>query len=72
MNGVNFYTTGIARFAVHFPNGHVNCRHCHFCRHREGFDIFICRLTDEYIEKSDLNKRHRLCPIEFEEGENDG
>lgn len=65
--GVNWYTEGIARFAVYFPEGNTDCRHCPFCRYNEAFHTYRCLLTEEYIEKYDLDKRNRLCPIEFEE-----
>lgn len=71
-NRVDFYTEGIARFPVYFPNGKTSCRYCRFCWYKEAFGLYVCRLTDEYIEKADLNTRNRLCPIEFYGGENNG
>lgn len=64
-NAVTWYTEGIARFPVYFPEGEANCRHCEFCTYAEHFGTYRCRLTQEYLEKSQLSARGRLCPIEF-------
>lgn len=69
IDGVRWYTEGIARFAVYFPEGKTNCRNCRFCHAREAFGNFYCRLADVYIQKVELDERHKMCPIEFiEEG----
>lgn len=67
--GVKWYTEGIARFAVYFPEGEACCNTCPFCRSREGFDNYRCALTDVFIHRADLKQRHPVCPIEFPETE---
>jgi hypothetical protein len=66
-NYVDFYTHGVVRMNVHFPHGKADCRHCRFCRYREPFNLYQCSLTDEYIEKAELEERNQFCPIEIEE-----
>ena len=63
----DWYTCGEARFPVYFPEGMADCRHCPFCRYLEDFRVYRCRLTDDYIERQDLDGRHRRCPIVFDE-----
>ena len=41
---------------VCFPHGKADCRHCPFIRHREAFGLYQCALTDELIEKYELDK----------------
>ena len=64
---VEFYTKGTVKMPIYFPHGKADCRHCHFCRHREAFDIFQCALTEEYIEKYELDERGINCPVELAE-----
>ena len=65
-NGVKWYTEGIARFAVYFPEGECNCRNCPHCYFREGFGNYRCALLEGvYIQKHELDDRHPICPIEF-------
>lgn len=67
--GIRWYTEGIARFAVYFPEGECVCRVCPYCYSRPEFGNFKCGLMDVYIAKVDLNTRHPICPIEFQETE---
>lgn len=64
---VDFYTEGIVRMRMHFPHGKADCRHCPFIRHREAFGLFQCALTDELIEKYELDQRGNECPIEIQD-----
>ena len=64
-NSVDFYTTGVIRMNIHFPNGMADCRHCRFCRFREAFNTYQCSLTDDFMEKYDLDMRHPNCPVEL-------
>ena len=67
VNGVDFYAEGTAKITVFFPHGRADCRHCRFIRHREALGIYQCVLTDELIEKYELDKRGLECPVEFAE-----
>ena len=67
--GADFYAQGTAIFKVYFPEGKVDCRHCTFCRYSEPFNLYRCNLTDAFIEKQDLNRRHINCPIQFDKPE---
>ena len=64
---VEFYAEGLVKMRIVFPHGKVDCRHCRFCRHREAFGVFQCVLTDDYIEKYDLDTRSIHCPVELAE-----
>lgn len=64
---VDFYSHGVIRMNMCFPNGKVDCRHCRFCRFREPYALFQCILTDEFIEKYDLDTRHPHCPVEIQD-----
>lgn len=66
-SSVSFYARGTAVFDVFFPGGKTDCRHCHYCRYAEAFSLYKCGLTNDYIEKNELNQRHVNCPIRFEE-----
>ena len=50
-NKVEYYTHGIAKIDVYFPEKEVNCRHCVFCKFNANFQTFSCVLTDDYISK---------------------
>ncbi len=67
--GVSWYTTGVAHVPVTFPEGMADCRHCWACYYSDAFDVYRCTSLgrEAYIEKSELNQRHRLCPVEFPE-----
>lgn len=67
LNGITEYTEGKAVFPVFFPKGKEDCRHCGFCYYVEAFAVYKCRLTDSYIEKVDINRRHSGCPIILQE-----
>lgn len=62
-DAVEFYAHCKIKMNVYFPNGKIDCRHCSFCRHREAFGLFQCSLTDEYIEKVQLDERGNHCPV---------
>ncbi len=63
VSGVEFYTEGEIRMTVYFPDGQADCRHCRFCRYSEAFGVYRCNLTEAYIERAELNRRHDMCPI---------
>lgn len=64
---VDFYTEGIVKMRMHFPHGKVDCRHCPFHKFLESFNIYQCRLTEEFFEKSELDQRQAFCPIEVQD-----
>lgn len=66
-NAVDFYTEGMVKMRICFPNGKADCRHCPFIRHREAFGLYQCALTDELIEKYELDKRGAHCPVELQD-----
>lgn len=41
-------------------------RCCRFCRLDKGFGTYACALTEEYLEKPDLDGRGRQCPVVLE------
>ena len=64
-DGVTYYTRGRAEFNVFFPEDKVVCKWCRFCRHDNGEERHVCRLTNEILYE--VNKtRGRECPIYFE------
>lgn len=66
-NYVEFYTEGMVKMRICFPHGKADCRHCRFLRYREPIGLFQCALTDELIEKTNIDERHEFCPIELQE-----
>lgn len=66
-NAVEFYAVGRINMRICFPHGKVDCRHCRFCRHKEAYGLFQCALTDDYIEKYQLDERHENCPVELDD-----
>jgi hypothetical protein len=66
-NGIDGYTKGVAIFNVFFPENYCDCRHCTFAGTNPLLETRYCKLTDEYIEKNDLSKRGKHCPVRFEE-----
>ena len=60
--GVDWYAETAICFTEYFPEGRVCCRVCRFCRHNQSFGTYSCLLTEEYLEKSDLDSRGRQCP----------
>ena len=62
-SGVDFYVEGICHFSVYFPEGKADCRHCDFCKYNKDFQTYKCILTEEYIDRIDLNKRGIRCPV---------
>ena len=66
-DAVEFYAEGNIHMRVCFPHGKVDCRHCRFIRHREAFGLYQCVLTEELIEKYELDGRHIFCPVVLDE-----
>lgn len=66
-NSVEYYAEGLVKMRVCFPHGRTDCRHCRFIRHREPLGLYQCVLTDELIEKYELDKRGAECPVELQE-----
>lgn len=64
---VEFYTEALVKMRIYFPHGRVDCRHCRFCGYREPFNLYQCKLTEAYMEKSELDERNIFCPIEIQE-----
>lgn len=71
MVGIEWYKKGTAVFPVYFPHGLADCRHCSFLRNVEHIALHRCALTEALIERGDLGNRHPLCPVKFEEKENE-
>ena len=67
MNGVVKYVHGVAHVPVHFPDEKTDCRHCEFCYYKDEFSVYRCRLTGEFIDRADLDRRGAGCPVELEE-----
>lgn len=66
-NAVEFYTVGTVHMRVCFPHGRADCRHCRFIRYREALGLYQCALTDELVEKYELDQRAMQCPVELQE-----
>lgn len=66
-DAVEFYAEGNVNMRICFPHGKTDCRHCRFCRFRDAFNLYQCILTDELIEKYQLDERGRECPVELHE-----
>ena len=64
-DSVDFYTVGLVRMRICFPHGKADCRHCRFLRFREHLGIYQCSLTEEWVEKYELDQRHTNCPVEI-------
>lgn len=64
-DAVDFYTVGIVHMRLCFPHGKADCRHCRFLRFREHLNLYQCSLTEEWIEKYELDQRHQHCPVEI-------
>lgn len=64
---VEFYAEGMVKMRICFPHGKVDCRHCRFCRYKDAFNLYQCLLTDEYIEKYQLDSRGTACPVEIQD-----
>lgn len=66
-NSVDFYAEGMVKMRICFPHGKVDCRHCRFIRYRDPLGLYQCALTDELIEKYQLDKQGDMCPVELQE-----
>lgn len=67
-NSVLWYTPGVLRMPVYFPQNKCDCRHCiRFCRPIEGRGLFRCSLLEVTIDLDQLDSRHPECPIDFSE-----
>lgn len=66
-DAVEFYAEGQLHMRVAFPHGKVDCRHCRFIRFREPLNLYQCVLTEELIERYELDGRHIFCPVSFDE-----
>ena len=64
---VDFYTVGMVKMRMHFPHGKADCRHCPFIRFRDPLALYQCILTDELIEKYQLDERNQHCPVELQD-----
>lgn len=60
------YEKGKANIVVNFPDGHVACNYCPFCKYEMSYDRYRCILNDEYL----FNVKKQIgftCPLNFEE-----
>jgi len=67
MNGVDKYAIGTATIKVPFWDGVRDCKHCPHIDTNHVLDSAYCKLTDTYIDKTNLRKRADDCPVIFEE-----
>lgn len=66
-NEVLYYAEGVVHMRICFPHGKADCRHCRFVRFLEPQGLFKCLLTDELIEKYELDQRNEQCPVMLQE-----
>lgn len=62
---VDYYAEGVVKMRITFPHGKVDCRHCRFLRFREAIGLYQCLLTDEWVERYNLDARNQCCPVEI-------
>ncbi len=67
-NGVSWYTSGIAKVKINFPEDDICCKWCPFCRSENDLERFWCRLTNRMIYNPYIGLSDD-CPIEFESEE---
>lgn len=60
--GVGWYSHGIAKVDIYFPEGEICCQWCRFCR-PDDMGRYWCRLSNEMIYNP-KNGRGQDCPIE--------
>ena len=65
-NGVGYYTWGIARISIPFPEDMTQCQWCPFCRNEDSLKRHKCLLTQEFLPYP-FTGRGNECPITFEE-----
>lgn len=65
-HGVSYYTFGVARFPVPFPEGRTICAYCPHLTRVYGMR-HQCRITDEILLYPETQRGER-CPVEFDEG----
>lgn len=68
---VKWYTPGMLRWEIHFPEGQVQCQWCPLCRSRESLKRHECILTGEYLVYP-FDGIGGSCPLEFKEDQNGG
>lgn len=69
INGVNWYTKGMAHVPVFFPEDKVCCANClSFCRYEDAFHRYSCRglQADNHILRP-MDGILPNCPITFEQ-----
>lgn len=62
-NGVMYYTQGIVRFPVNFPEDERKCKWCPFCR-KDNDIRYRCFITNRILFSTET--LHDDCPIDFE------
>lgn len=62
-NEVLYYAEGVVHMRICFPHGKADCRHCRFVRFLEPLGLFKCQLTEDLIERCDLDDRPKTCPV---------
>lgn len=65
VNAVTFYTSGVLKIPVYFPNGEQECRWCRFLRYDEGCHRHQCTISREYLMYPDTEVGLD-CPIDFQ------
>jgi hypothetical protein len=66
--GVQWYTQGVAKIPVSFPEDAVCCQWCPFLRADSGGMRYRCMLTDNIIYS--IGTRGESCPVVIEEDDN--
>ena len=62
--GVLWFTSGIAKVPIHFPEAEIKCQYCPFCRSESELQRYWCRLTNDMIYNPSAGILES-CPIEF-------
>lgn len=64
-DGVQWYTQTTIAFDEYFPEGRVCCRVCRFCRYDKNFGAFSCMITNECLERENLDGRGKDCRVQL-------
>ena len=74
-NGVEFYAIGRLTAPVPFFDGYADCRHCPTCVSDRDFNLYRCKLAQEFpmlglqftIRGGELDRRHEQCPLDLDD-----
>ena len=68
INGVRYYTMGVATLEVPFPEDKTFCQWCPYVRNEDSLKRHKCLLTGEYLPYP-FTGRGNECPVYFGEAE---